>query len=84
MLMAIKYVIPEKDKTTVTVSRRMLLHIKVYAMEHDCSVNEATWRLLGIALAHEEGIEFTEDDLFNRKNIVTKAKRVPRFGISRK
>ena len=53
-----KYIIELSEKRkNIAVAEDVHCQIKLYAEEHNISISEATYILLGKALAQEEGIE---------------------------
>jgi hypothetical protein len=48
-----KLTLPASDRTMIAVDRNVHMLIKRYAWGNNITIAEATYRLIGIALAHE-------------------------------
>jgi len=57
-----RYVLPADRRTTIAVDWAIHLLIKEYASRHNMTVAEATWVLIGKALAQEEGLQWKRND----------------------
>jgi len=64
--MKTKRVIDKRERTTLVVDFETRVLVRSYAKKWGVTMQEATNYLLGRAICEEEGLDFTQSDLFKQ------------------